>query len=1036
MITSRPTRGIGGKLVALALANAMALALLVAIAWFAYGRIEGLSATLADKEMARIFENARLGRDLATALSELDRHTRDCASPDVRQRDERPASAQLSDLARAAGDPALGRAIEALAGATQRLLGQCRSIADTRTAIDASDRQLLDELTRLEDLTSRALIEQTLAGRNTDYLDQIMALVVGYRETVMLIGKETSRTGSSPAYGKVVALIDDFRLRLQTMTAATPAMAKIARHMREDAVRYRSLVLSLQGANEKFGALQAEQQRRHEAVLEQMHRHDEASEHRAERFRAELAAVTAQTARQIAWIGGAIALLSLLLATWFVRANIQQPLAGILDRIAAIRGGSAVSAAPMEHRNDEWGTIQTALSDMADDLARTHGLLQQVVDTAPIRVFWKDRECRYLGCNPAFARDAGKESPAEIVGRDDFAMGWADQAELYRDDDRKVMKSGQSRLNYEEPQTTPDGHAIWLRTSKVPLRNASGEVIGVLGIYDDITERKNAELALQQRDHYQRALLDNFPFAVWLKDIESRFLAVNSQFVELFGATSAEALVGKTDFDIAPSDLAEGYRADDRAVLASERSKNVEEEIIDAHGARRWFETYKSPVELDGTLLGTVGFARDITERKQTEAELEHHRQHLEDLVKERTVDLVEAKGAAEAASRAKSTFLATMSHELRTPMNGVMGMLALARRRMADPQGLDHLDKAHGAAERLLGVLNDILDLSKIEAERMVLEEAPIQLGAILENIGSLLGGRARDKGLAWRIAIDHTLAREPLLGDALRLGQVLINLAGNAIKFTERGEVSVRVTAVAGDAAVQGARFEITDTGIGIDAEAQDRLFSAFEQADNSMTRKYGGTGLGLAISKRLVQMMGGEIGVESTPGAGSTFWFSVRMKRRPADSPTAGAVSPAPASGERLRQAGGGASILLAEDEPINRLVSRHLLEDAGLHVDTAEDGKEALRLSRAKRYAVILMDMQMPHMNGVEATQAIRADATNPNRSTPIVALTANAYEDDRRTCLAAGMNEFLAKPVTADHLYGTLMRAMAPAGIPG
>ena len=257
-------------------------------------------------------------------------------------------------------------------------------------------------------------------------------------------------------------------------------------------------------------------------------------------------------------------------------------------------------------------------------LQESRNLLQSIIDTAPIRVFWKDRECRYLGCNPAFAQDAGQHAPADLLGRDDFAMAWAEQAEFYRADDRQVMESGQARMNYEEPQSTPDGRTIWLRTSKVPLQDASGQVIGVLGIYDDITERKNVELALQQRDQYQRALLDNFPFAVWLKDTESRFLAVNSQFMTLFGVHNANDLVGKNDFDIAPTELAEGYQADDRAVIATGQKKSVEEEIIDGNNVRKWFETYKSPVELNGKLLGTVGFTRDITERKAHQKQLEY----------------------------------------------------------------------------------------------------------------------------------------------------------------------------------------------------------------------------------------------------------------------------------------------------------------------------------------------------------------------------------------------------------------------------
>lgn len=1018
-----PARGLSQKLIALALANASALALLAGIAWIGHERTQDLSASLADREMARIFASARLGRDLAEALCDLDRSTRDCRVQNVPLPSQRDADARLSELGRAAGDSDLAQTIDALASATQRLLAQCRLIAAARTAIDSSERELLDELTRLEDVTSRDLIDQTLAGKKTDYLDQIMALVIGYRETVMLIGKETARSTLNLDYDKLIAMVDDLRLRLQTMTAATPTMATIARHMRENAVRYRAQIIALQGAEDALAALLQDQRRRREAVLERLRQHDEATGRRAEGFRAELAMVAGQTARLIAGLGAAIALLSLMLTMWFVRHNIQHPLASILRQIGGIRGGGA-SGAPAEHRDDEWGVIQEALSDMAVDLARTNGLLQQVVDTAPVRVFWKDRDCRYLGCNPAFALDAGKNAPADLVGDDDFAMGWSEQADLYRADDRQVMESGQPRLNYEEPQTSPDGRTIWLRTSKVPLRNASGEVVGVLGLYDDITATKHAELALQQRDRYQRALLDNFPFAVWLKDAESRFLAVNSRFVDLFGARSADDLVGRNDFDIASPDLAESYRTDDRMVLASGQSKHVEEKIVDGSGIHRWFETYKSPVTLDGKLLGTVGFTRDITERREIATELEHHRQHLEELVLKRTLELTEAKVAAETANRAKSTFLANMSHELRTPMNGVIGLIEMARRRMADPVGCEQLGKAKAAAHSLLGLLNDILDLSRIEAERMVLDKQPLQLAACIAHVCGTLGHMASAKGLRLAVDLPPELGCAPLQGDPLRLGQILVNLVGNAIKFTDRGEVVIRARATGETAESAHVRFEVADTGIGIDAKAQTRLFQSFEQADNSMTRKYGGTGLGLAICKRLVELMGGEIGVDSTPGQGSIFWFAVGLQKRRVN-----AIAPAPSSAcraaeQRLLIDYAGTRVLLAEDEPISQEIARFLLEDVGFLVDVADNGSEALDLARRKAYALIVMDMQMPVLSGVEATRGIRANSLN--KTTPVLAMTANAFDEDREECLAAGMNGHISKPVDPDRLYETLL----------
>jgi signal transduction histidine kinase len=431
------------------------------------------------------------------------------------------------------------------------------------------------------------------------------------------------------------------------------------------------------------------------------------------------------------------------------------------------------------------------------------------------------------------------------------------------------------------------------------------------------------------------------------------------------------------------------------------------------------FSTMRSTLEEQHGAL-----KQEITEHQQAQAELDLYRQHLEEQVAERTAELAAARDVAEAASRAKSAFLANMSHELRTPMNGVMGMIALARRRMSDPRGLEQLDKARTAATNLLTVLNDILDISKIEADRMVLEDLPLRLGDIVDDVLHVLTHKATEKGLRIEIDLPGDLASRPLQGDPLRLGQILLNLVGNAIKFTDAGAIVLAARQLdEGDGRLQ-LRFEVRDSGIGIDAETQTRLFQSFEQADNSMTRKYGGTGLGLAICKRLVQLMGGQIGVESTPGHGSTFWFVVSLKTQDtdADMPAPSAVQQI--AEQRLQQDYGGAHVLLAEDEPITQEISRGLLEDVGLRVDVAEDGQQALDLAGQKHYALILMDMQMPVLNGVDATKAIRADSLN--RDTPILAMTANAFDEDREACLAAGMCGHIAKPVDPEQLYVTLL----------
>lgn len=414
-----------------------------------------------------------------------------------------------------------------------------------------------------------------------------------------------------------------------------------------------------------------------------------------------------------------------------------------------------------------------------------------------------------------------------------------------------------------------------------------------------------------------------------------------------------------------------------------------------------------------------------ISRRRKAEEALKRHRAELETLVSERTHDLSLAKDAAEAASRAKSTFLANMSHELRTPMNGVLGMLDRVRRRVREPEAIDQLDKAETAARHLLGVLNDILDLSKIEARHQTLASVPFRLDEVTEQVVAMLADKAQEKGLALRVAIDEGLAGEALVGDPLKLGQILVNLAGNAIKFSEQGEICVAVTVDRDEGATLLLHFAVHDQGIGISAEDQQRLFVAFEQADGSMTRKYGGTGLGLAISRQLAQMMGGSMGVRSEPGKGSTFWFTVRLARVTQVPPQPGtqAAEDDPEAALAARHAG--THVLLAEDEPISAEIMAALLGDAGLIVDHAEDGRRALELASSRDYGLILMDMQMPVMNGLDATRAIRAGTRNAR--VPILAMTANAFEQDRRQCLEAGMNDHLTKPVVPEVVFAALLQ---------
>jgi len=754
-----------------------------------------------------------------------------------------------------------------------------------------------------------------------------------------------------------------------------------------------------------------------------------------------------------------------------------------------------------------------------DALAGERTLLRTLIDNVPDRIYVKDTQGRKTISNVSDWRASGGKTMEDVLGKSDFDTYSPELAAKYWADDKTVLDQGTAIINREEPGLDGKGNPVWVLSTKVPLKDDSGKITGLVGVGRDITDQKKVEEALAVSESEMRALFSSMRDVVMVIDRDGVYRRIAPTNPGLLVKPPTE-LLGKNLRDFFPPEQAESLIRSVEQVLKTKQSVQTEYQLI-INNKDTWFQATITEMNTENTLW----VARDITDQKRAEDALVREKEFLsalnlnspvaivvldeqekivscnpafeklydytsaeiigkdldplittEDTLKEANLythqamiapvhgmgkrrrkdgglvsveifgvpvvvngekvgtlaiyhditDLDKARQEAEQANQAKSEFLANMSHEIRTPMNGVIGMLELALDTPLNDEQRDFLNVSLQSAEALLTLLNDILDFSKIEAHKLELETIDFNLRNTVEDVAYTLAQRAQEKGLEMACLI-HPDIKCDLCGDPGRLRQVLVNLAGNAIKFTDKGEILIRAEPEMETDTHATIRFSVKDTGIGIPPERQAAIFERFTQVDGSTTRRYGGTGLGLTISKQLIEAMDGQIGLDSEPGVGSTFWFVATFKKQPAKQKTkeTGTLVVPPVNIRNLH-------ILGVDDNATNRMILSRMVESFGCRIETAASGMKALEIlqvgyNNEDPYQVVLLDMQMPDMDGEQLTRAIKADPSGKDIN--VIILTSMGQRGDAARMEALGCSGYLLKPVKQSLLRDALVTVL-------